>query len=193
MRKVFGVLLAVIVLAWVPSEAQTVSYAAPSDVQAAALRLASDLTNDYMTMVNAYLSMVQGGYSREEQRFADDEARIKALEQFAQEYVDANPCEPRHVKIERATDTGPVVVSFTTYSDKCVPWIAGGYNYGGTPNLQATRGVCSVPSQVPTSYDATLAAGTFAIALPSTWPEHGCLVINTYDKAANKKSKQYTY
>jgi hypothetical protein len=171
----------------VPCAGQTVSYAAPADVQAAALRLASDLTNDYMTIVNAYLSMVQGGYSREEQRFADDETRIQALEQA---YFDANPCEPIGVKVARTSDAGPLVVSFTTHSDKCVPWIGGGT---ATTNLQATRATCTTKATVPASYDATLVGGSFALALPADWPEHGCLVINTYDNAANAKRRQVVY
>jgi hypothetical protein len=157
---------------------QTTVYAGPEDVQRNGLKLFNDMTNDLQMLMNSYLSMVQGGYAAEQQRFETDELRLKVLEQSSALLADAFPCAILGLKVVKS-DAGRFV-QFDTPSDTCTAWAA----WMGQTGLQASRGSFSGTSIG--SYDATRKK-SFSFALPTSAPEHGTIQAFTFDSGGAKQ------
>lgn len=207
----------------------TVSYATADDVRSHAVKCMNDLRDgtrwgninqDCLDLFNTYMSFVEGGQAREEQRFVVLEARTKANEDWrdgispkldgvqketdqaasdaanaialAQQLIDAHPCDVLNFKFAQ-NELNVWTFSFTT-PRPCSATISGGYNYGSAiPNFQASRGSCSTQGTITGSFDSTLKT-SFTWALPIGWPAHGCVVAKTYDQYGNATPpRQFVY
>jgi hypothetical protein len=168
-----------VLVACVGGFAQTTQYASPEDVQRNGLKLFNDTANDLQMLMNSYLSMVQGGYLAEQQRFEADELRLKVIEQSQAMFADAFPCAILGLKVVK-TDAGRVV-QFTTPTDTCTAWAA----WMGQTGLQASRASFSGTSIG--SYDPTRKS-VFSFVLPASAPEHGTIQAFTFDSGGAKQT-----